>query len=60
MLWNARISLLQGKKEEDIMDNLINNENGQNDQFENNQTFRAKIKILKHKSVKRNNPNLNN
>ena len=52
MLWNARISLLQGKKEEDIMDNLINNENGQNDQFENNQTFRAKIKILKHKRVK--------
>ena len=58
MLGNARISLLQAKKkkkkkeEEDIMENQINNENGQNDQFENNQTFRAKIKILKHKRVK--------
>ena len=35
------------KKKEDIMENQINNENGKNDQFENNQTFRAKIKKFK-------------
>ena len=40
------------------MDNSINNENGQNDQFENNQTFRAKIKNLKHKRVKLKQPKL--
>lgn len=43
MMWNARISLLQGEKH--IMDNQISNENGEHQGQYENRIKREKIKM---------------